>query len=274
MGTQKKGLTPIEVLVVITLVAFLLVLLMPSPNRARESAKRSVCGDQLRQTGMAIHAYAGDNDDKMPNVRNSQGDEDNNLYMLYRHDSRGINPETGQPIPFRLACLYEGGYIAEPRVFYCPSNKRDFYRFESYNNPRPWGSPHQVFNTEHNDWIRMGYTYFPTDPKSEKSVWTYRDDVMMSVPDETAKTLLGLDPNIPYITDTIRDIHDAMYYLWDKTKQPAHKVRNVPALNALFRDNHVVFCNEESVFEDPVWQYEDYPTRYAYTYRIFKLINP
>lgn len=276
MGTRKKGFTPVEVLVVILIVAFLLVLLMPAPNRARESARRSVCGDQLRQIGMAIHAYAGDNDDKMPNVMLWDGmwEEEKNLYVLYRHDSAGAHPPKGEPIPLRLACLYEGGY-ADPRMFYCPSNKMDLYRFESYNNPRPWGSPNQVYNLSggRNDWIRMGYTYFPTDPDTEKQIATFPDGVTMSVPWETARKLQGLDPNMPYITDSIREIPDAMRYP-EFAERVAHRVRDIPALNALFSDNHVVFCNDKSVFEDKVWRYEDMPTRYAYVYRIFSLINP
>ena len=277
MRTKKVGFTLVELLVVISVIAILLAILLPSLQRAKEGAKRTVCANQMKQIGVATHAYAGDNNYKMPNVLNKYDDEDNNLYVLYRHDDKGTDPATGEPIPFRLACLYEGDYITDPEVFYCPSNRMELYQFENYNNPKPWGSPHQIYNTGRNDWIRMAYTWFPTDPKGEKTdPVKFKDDVEMRIPEETAKTLLGLDPYVPYMTDTVRDIHDAMYGRTpgDKAKLAAHQVGSVYGMHSLFSDGHVVFCNEETVFRSPVWEDEDYPTRYAYTYRIFKMMNP
>ena len=99
------------------------------------------------------------------------------------------------------------------------------------------------------------------------------DGFTMSVPVETARKLQGLDPNMPYITDMIRDIPDAMLDP-ELAERVAHRVRDIPALNALFSDNHVVFCNDDSVFKLEFLKYQDRPTRYAYVYRLYNLINP
>ena len=89
----------------------------------------------------------------------------------------------------KVACLYEEGYISEPKVFYCPSNKNPLYRFESYNDPKPWGTLPQKSNAENNrnQWVRMGYTYYPIDPRSKKEPST-------GVPLGTAKRI---DKNRP-----------------------------------------------------------------------------
>ena len=52
-----RGLTLVEVLVVIAIVATLVGLLVPAVQAARESARRSSCGNNLRQIGLAIRGY-------------------------------------------------------------------------------------------------------------------------------------------------------------------------------------------------------------------------
>jgi prepilin-type N-terminal cleavage/methylation domain-containing protein len=63
---NKKGFTLVELLVVISIIAVLLAVLMPALSKAREMAKRVICGSNLRQWGIAIGAYAGANDNSFP----------------------------------------------------------------------------------------------------------------------------------------------------------------------------------------------------------------
>jgi len=237
MRTNKAGFTLIELLVVISIIALLLAILLPTLGRVRETAKRVVCSSQLKQVGVAIVGYAADNENLLPYY----GDE-MHPYALYRSEPQWLDAE-GKPIAMKVACLYETGYIADPKVFYCPSNKMALYRLESYNDPKPWGTLPQRYNAEdgqgHNQWVRMGYTYFPTDPTSPMDASTH-------APKKTAKGIDKLDPHIPYMTDTIRRKHHISH-----TRQKTY------AVNALFSDGHVVLCNDERVFYDEVWdQYE------------------
>ncbi|MGD8501025.1 MAG: prepilin-type N-terminal cleavage/methylation domain-containing protein, partial [Phycisphaerales bacterium] len=139
---QKAGFTLIELLVVIAIIALLLAILVPTLNRVREAAQRVVCSNQLKQVGVAVAAYAADYENLMPYY----GDE-MHPYALYRSEPQWLDA-AGDPIAMKVACLYEAGCVADPRVFYCPSNKMALYRFESYNDPQPWGTLPQRFTTE------------------------------------------------------------------------------------------------------------------------------
>ena len=294
MKTKKSGFTLIELLVVISIIALLMAILMPSLQRARESARRSVCANQLKQSGIAIYAYAGDYEYRMPwwgydeAIPGSpyNGDEEGHPYVVYRGGDSSVsqnewrfdpsvaidpwNPSLGKMKAMRQACLYEGGYILEPKVFYCPSNKMDLYKYESYSTPKPWGRLAQDYNTmdagggSHNQWVRAGYEYYPTDPRTSTSDMNYRGNTF-KVPNETARKLTGLNPHIPYMSDVIRN-----------REHLSHQTRGAYALHALFSDNHVTFCNNDYVFAGEEW--DEFAAGgiewRLYYYMIFKLVNP
>ena len=65
---MKRGFTLIELLVVIAIIALLTALLLPALAAAKQSAYRIQCSGNLKQWGVAVTMYAGDNQNKFPNA--------------------------------------------------------------------------------------------------------------------------------------------------------------------------------------------------------------
>lgn len=64
-----SGFSLIELLVVISIVALLIGILLPTLSLARQAARKASCGSNLRQIGTGLGIYQGDEKDRFPLAR-------------------------------------------------------------------------------------------------------------------------------------------------------------------------------------------------------------
>ena len=67
--SSRPGFSLVELLVVISIIGVLVGLLMPAVHAAREAARRTECANNLRQVGLAMHAYCSVNGGKLPPLK-------------------------------------------------------------------------------------------------------------------------------------------------------------------------------------------------------------
>lgn len=125
---RRRGFTLVELLVVIGIIALLVSILLPTLNKARESAQRTKCLANLRSIGQMVTMYANRAKGQIPIGYNSvtSGNQSYlNNFWLCRTDS-SLTP----PIRFiGLGLLHPAGLItdsaAEGPLFFCPSIPED-----------------------------------------------------------------------------------------------------------------------------------------------------
>lgn len=70
---SRRAFTLIELLVVISIIALMIAILLPALKAAREQARKITCGSNMRQLGLAMVMYTGDNDSYFPETGPSFG---------------------------------------------------------------------------------------------------------------------------------------------------------------------------------------------------------
>lgn len=266
-------------------------MLIPAMQKARDTARRIVCGNQVKQIGVGVTVYADSQDGFLPwaggndpgfkdpffrcRINSSgtcPGDGEIHTWVAYRMAPTSWMRSDGTPKPVRLACLYEAGIIGEPQIFYCPSETAPLYRYKNYikplnpTDPAKWGVLPQLVNDSSSDipgfgnqWVRVGYSYFPIGDNIPMNF-------LRQAPQYTPRKFDGMSNNVPYLTDRISGRNDPVNapieILRQYPKPFAHRMGGVYAVNALFKDGHTIYFNDQKAFNHDKW--EPYETGQIY----------
>jgi prepilin-type N-terminal cleavage/methylation domain-containing protein len=149
---RSKAFTIIELLVVVSIIALLIAILLPSLARARNAASAAVCLNNIRQLALGSHLYAQERRDWLPTTKQVNATLnrywDTHQFQYFDFGSQGGLASLGW--------LHQAGIVRPGSTYYCPLQSVASLKLAAY---APWVTPmaHSTFGAV----VRIGYFFNP-----------------------------------------------------------------------------------------------------------------
>ncbi|HWB52607.1 MAG TPA: DUF1559 domain-containing protein [Tepidisphaeraceae bacterium] len=255
-SNRRQGFTLVELLVVIGIIALLISILLPSLNRARETANRIKCGSNLRQIGQALLLYSNENNGAFPRTYFDQGSANSTASSGWVVNTQGsmasdpfaetlgANPSTdtanvgANNIPASLFLLLRTEEISSA-VFVCPSSSAQADTFGGGTNT---ALNHSNFSSIAQN---LSYSYANPFPNASAINYGYK---MNSSMDPSFALMADINPG----SSTAGTTGNPFANLQSTSAQSVMKYANSTnhdqdGENVLFADGHVDFVNNPFV---------------------------
>lgn len=239
MGRQpyhsRAGFTLVELLVVVSIIALLVAILLPSPGKSRKQARAAVCGAHLHQLGIATEMYVVENGCFPPHKTSLDGGD-------------------AARWPFATA-----GYVGSAELQICPSVS-DW----KIGRDNPYGYNYKYLGCmrRNADSPTAPYERFPVRSvpsptmtiaysDSDGTGWTKPYDPTRRDPEALGHHAYTLDPTyVPLIgLTTVNGEGEQEAYSYKSSRtyiSPRHNGES----NAVFADGHVQRINPKQVYQD------------------------
>ncbi len=115
---KRRGFTLIELLVVIAIIGILAAILLPALARARESARRASCQNNLKQWGLVFKMYSGESKgERFPSIQ-FQATPNGQIDCETLGNGSGDYILAAGP---KVLSIYQE-YLTDPNIAFCPSD--------------------------------------------------------------------------------------------------------------------------------------------------------